>query len=89
MSQALSKAGRNTSGFRQYVLAAYYLTTGNLSLTAILVGVTVVGFGGFVVTQYHEVLGPMIAIFGATIVLVGGIAYAVLWVNRIVAHLSE
>lgn len=89
MSQALSKAGRNTSGIRQYVLAAYYLAAGNLSLTSMGVGAIVIAFGGLVITQYNAVLGPMIAIFGGTIVVVGAIAYTVLWGNRIIAHLSE
>lgn len=89
MSQALTRSRENSSGYRKYLLASYYLATGNLSVTTILSGVLLIALGGTVVAAFHAVFGAMFAIWGASLVLVGVVAYGVLLANRFWAQMSE
>lgn len=89
MSQALAKSRENSTGYRQYLLASYYLAAGNLSVTTIAVGVFLIALGGTIVAGFHAVFGAMFGIWGATLVLVGVLAYAVLLGNRVWARASE
>ena len=89
MSQAMQKAREDSTGVRQYLLASYYLAAGNLSLTTIAFGVVLLALGGTVVVAFHKVFSAMFAIWGASAILLGGLAYAALKINALVAELSE
>lgn len=85
----MERAREQSSGFKMYLLAAYYLAAGNISLTTIAMGVVVVILGATVVSQVHDVFAGMFGIWGASMVLFGAIAYAALWANRLIARYTE
>lgn len=89
MSEALTRAQENSSGFKQYLLAGYYVAAANLSLSTIAAGLLMMLFGYLVVENVHEVFAGMFGIWGASLVIVGAVAYAVLWANRIIARVTD
>ena len=89
MSQSMARAREQSSGPRQYLLGLYYLAAGNLSLTTVAVGAVVYLLGGLVVVNYHDVLGPMVAIWGISIAVLGAVSYALLWINKMRARVTD
>lgn len=89
MSQALTRAEENSSGFRRYLLVGYYLMASNVSLSTIAAGVLMMLTGWLVVENVHNVFAGMFGIWGFSLVILGTVAYAALWANRIIARVTD
>lgn len=89
MSYAMQRAEEQSSGIRLYLLAAYYLAAGHLSVTTILFGGLLILIAATVLSGLHDVFAGMFGIWGVTFILFGAVAYLFLLANRIYAHVSE
>lgn len=83
---------------RVYLLALYYVLSGNLSLTTVLIGVAIMGFAFAVIPQLAEmfrdydnwgVLEGMVGVWGASLVLLGGTSYLFFLGSKLFARISE
>lgn len=97
MRDAFETASREASGWRKHVLAAYYLLTANFSLTVAGFGVVLMGIGVALIpieaalgldTTNIPILAGMFGIWGATLVLLGLLAYGFFWTTAKYADLS-
>jgi FtsH-binding integral membrane protein len=99
MRQELERAREESSGSKAYLLGLYYFITGNYSLVVILFGLALIAFGALILTgQFavgplaaieHQVFAGMFGVWGASLVVIGVAAYAVMWVNKIYAQISQ
>lgn len=90
MSLAMETARRESSGWRMYVLAAYYAATGNVSLLiAGLGGVQIllgIGLTWYLPDGYEgnmAIMAGFMGIWGITLILLGLGSYGILWANKI------
>lgn len=93
MSKAIQTARRESSGWRMYLLAGYYLLTAKFSLTVAFLGVLLIGFGALVDASgvgenNASVMAGMFGIWGASLVVLGLLAYGVLFANKKYAELT-
>jgi len=99
MRQELERAREESSGYKAYLLAVYYFVTGNYSLVVILTGLGLIAFGALILSGRfavgpldaitHQVFAGMFGVWGASLVVIGVSAYAVLFANKIYARLSQ
>lgn len=95
MVKALERARTDTEGWQVYLLAAYYFLANNVSVVAILVGIGMWFFGGTILIGEpvdiveHHVFAGMFGVWGASIVLLGVLAYAILLVNKLFVRLQS
>jgi hypothetical protein len=99
MRQELERAREESSGYKAYLLGLYYFITGNYSLVVILIGLGLIAFGALVLTGdfavgplnaiTHQVFAGMFGVWGASLVVIGVAAYAVMWANKIYARISQ
>jgi len=90
MSTAMETARRESSGWRMYVLAAYYLATGNVSLLIAGIGVfqLLLGLGidASLEAGYEgnmAIMAGYLGIWGLTLILLGLGSYGILWANKV------
>lgn len=88
MSKALESARHESSGVRMYVLALYYLLSGNFSLVVALFGVVLIVLGATVMPSVHGVFAGMFGIWGVTLIILGLLAYTILWANQMYAKMQ-
>jgi FtsH-binding integral membrane protein len=98
MRQELERAREESSGYKAYLLGLYYFVTGNYSLVVILFGLSMIAFGGLILSGRfavgpleaitHQVFAGMFGVWGASLVVIGVAAYAVMWANKIYARIS-
>lgn len=96
MRKAIETASQEASGWRMYVLAAYYLLFGNFALTVALLGVLMVGFGRLLqwigASQDFggnvPVMAGIFGIWGVTLVLFGIVGYGIFWANAKYAEIT-
>ncbi len=88
MSQALESARHESSGAKMYVLALYYILSGNFSLVVALFGVLLVVLGATVMEGLHATLAGMFGIWGVSFVILGLLAYTILWANKMYARMN-
>lgn len=98
MSKAIQTARRESSGWRMYLLAGYYLSTTKFSLTVAFGGVLLIGLGAVVHpimdsvgrgSENVEVMAGMFGIWGASLVLLGLVAYGILFANKKYAEMTS
>lgn len=103
MRQSLERAEAETTGAKVYLLACYYLLANNMSLVTVLFGLCLMGFGATVLSGRprvlfevveplnvltHGVFAAMFGVWGGTMVVIGGIAYGILWANKLFARIQ-
>jgi hypothetical protein len=98
MRQELERAREESDGYKAYLLGLYYFITGNYSLVVILLGLGVIAFGALILTGRfavgpldaitHQVFAGMFGVWGATLVVIGVTAYAIMFANKIYARIS-
>ncbi|WP_207586564.1 hypothetical protein [Halomontanus rarus] len=97
MVHAIETASEEASGWRMYVLAAYYLLFGNFSITVIGFGVVMIGAGASLepVVEALNINSPNAAImagiagiWGVSLILLGVLGYGVLWANAKYARIT-
>jgi len=103
MKRSLERANAEATGAKRYLLAAYYFLANNMSIMAVLVGIAMMAFGATVLSGrpgflfgpdgplnalVHGVFAGMFGLWGATIVLLGILAYAALWLNQFLARVQ-
>lgn len=103
MREELERARQDTTGYKVYPLALYYFVTGNYSLIVVLVGLGLITFGATALSGYpaaifgipqlqwmsHDVFAGMFGVWGATLVVIGVAAYAIMWANKLYARISS
>jgi len=99
MRQELERAREESSGVKAYLLGLYYFITGNYSLVVILFGLALIAFGALILSGRlavgplgaleHQVFAGMFGVWGASLVVIGAAAYAVMWANKIYARISQ
>lgn len=93
MNHYMTRARDETSGVRMYLLAIYYMAASTLTLTIAFLGLVAIVFGWLITVTFgtpnagnppdpHQVLGAVIAIYGAAFVVFGVLSYGVLWTNK-------
>lgn len=96
MRRAIETANEEASGWRMYVLTAYYLLFGNFALTVVLFGLLMIGFGRFLQwvasTQGFggnvPIMAGIFGIWGVTLVVFGIVGYGIFWANAKYAELT-
>lgn len=98
MKRELERGREETSGFNVYLLALYYFVTGNYSLMVVLFGLGMMGFGAFILEGtlaigplsglQHGVFAGMFGVWGASLVVIGVTAYAILLANKLYAQFT-
>lgn len=88
MSQALESARHESSGAKMYVLALYYILSGNFSLVVALFGALLVVLGATVMEGLHATLSGMFGIWGVSFIILGLLAYTILWANKMYARMN-
>lgn len=103
MRRSLERANAEATGAKRYPLACYYFLANNMSMVAVLAGLGMMAFGATVLSgrpQFlfeaveplnaltHAVFAGMFGVWGATLVLLGALAYGVLWANQLLARLQ-
>jgi len=88
MSQAMENARLESDGFKQYILALYYLLTMSFSITIAVVGLGFVAFGAFVLPGIHDVMAGMFGVWGISLILFGVLVYVFLWLNQLYARVT-
>ena len=81
MSQAIRSARQDTDGFKTYLLAAYYLLSGDFLLISIVAGIVFFALGAAVITPSSTIFGAMFGVWGVSLVVFGLLSYVVLWAN--------
>lgn len=95
MGKALERARTDTEGWTVYLLTAYYFLANNVSVVAILLGIGMWLFGGTILIGQpvdvieHHVFAGMFGVWGASIALLGALAYAILLVNKLYIRLQS
>lgn len=103
MKRELERAREETSGFNVYLLAGYYFVTGNYSLLVVLSGLGFILFGATALSgrpeavfgidqlswMQHGVFAGMFGVWGASLIVIGVSAYAVLWANKMYARFTS
>lgn len=89
MTVAMETARREASGWKVYVLGAYYLVTGNVSLSLagfgvleIVAGIALDGYLGPGYEGNMAIIAGYLGIWGVTFVIIGLGAYGALWANK-------
>lgn len=88
MHHALESARYESTGYRMYLLALYYLLSGNFSLVVVLFGLFIIILGMTVVESIHPVFAGMFGIGGMALIIMGSLAYAMLWANEVYARMT-
>lgn len=88
MSLAIETARRETTGWKVYVLAAYYWIASNLALSAVGAGIVQVAIAFGIDAVYGpdqgniSVLAGYLGIWGVSMIIIGLVVYAAFWLNR-------
>jgi len=103
MKRSLERASAETTGAKRYPLAAYYFLANNMSVVTVLSGLGMMAFGATVLSGRpavlfgpdgplngvsHGVFAGMFGVWGATLVVLGVLAYGVLWANQVIARIQ-
>lgn len=103
MKRSLERANAEASGAKRYLLASYYFLANNMSIIVVLVGLGMIAFGATVLSGRpavlfgadaplsvlsHGVFAGMFGVWGATVVVLGVLAYGALWLNQFVARIQ-
>lgn len=94
MVKSLERARTDTTGWKVYLLAAYYFLANNVSVVAVLLGVAMWLFGGTLLRGQpvdvieHHVFAGMFGVWGASIALLGVLAYVILLGNKLFLRLD-
>lgn len=78
----MESARQESSGIHMYLLTAYFLIARKFSLSVVLFGVILIILGATVIRQYHEVFAGMFGVWGVTMIVLGLLAYVLLWANK-------
>lgn len=103
MKRSLERANAEATGAKRYLLASYYFLANNMSIVAVLSGIGLMAFGATVLSGRpgflfgpdgplnaltHGVFAGMFGVWGATLVVLGVLAYGALWLNQFVARIQ-
>ncbi|MCU4741260.1 hypothetical protein OB955_06195 [Halobacteria archaeon AArc-m2/3/4] len=97
MVNAIETAREEASGWRMYVLAAYYLLFGNFSITVIALGIVMIGAGASlepivdtlnIDSPNAAIMAGIAGIWGVSLILLGVLGYGILWANAKYAQVT-
>lgn len=94
MRESLERASAESSGIGMYLLALYYFLANNFSVVVIIFGFGMIGFGATLMSGIpvdyiqHDVLAAMFGVWGASLVVLGVLIYAIFWFNQLMARLQ-
>jgi uncharacterized membrane protein len=88
MNRQIKRSREESSGWKTYPLAGYYLISSNLLLTLAILGSVLLAIGAFFLPSWNEILAGMFGVWGASLVAIGLGSFSLFWLNRKISGIN-